>query len=614
MATPPLTITGAGPTGSPTGALNSVSGANTVANSITLSGSASIGSSSAAAGDGLTLSGPIGIGSNTLTFIVAAGNTSVKSAISGTGGSVAYSGTGTLQLSGSNSFSNGLTVNSGTVITGSTGLGSGTATMNGGTLGFTSGGIGMHVATNGGAGVFNTITAGFSAGFIPISNWNNLLINHGTAPISSGAAGDSPLPFVLNDSNGLVTTANVSAWVGGNGFGNTPNGTTGDQQLFSSGLNAQIANNNPSTFTISNIPYPTYSVYVYYWNNTAGAIGSEQIASGATPTSLTTNPLEYWYNTGGPNPSTYVIGGTTVSNEVVNADYGVWSNVSGATLKVMNTEISGGTPWIAGIEIVSNNPTLPNLVSLTASSTIDVTGPTAVTMGALTVSGNSTLNVTGGSDIGTDNYSLSFPSVTLNSNATFHVANNKNGSGLGFLNLGAINDGGSNRSVTVSGPGTVTLTSATGNIYGGGTNVTAGTLQLVDMTTNSADSATGSGTVAVSGTGVLAGPTNSGGNAYLGGLLNVTSGGTVRSQSSAVFSLQKGLTLANGSTANIVFNKAASYAQWNRRTGHFHHERRVAHEHYVWGHIRRQHLAVDDRDALLWRYRRWQRNEHLRRF
>ena len=132
-----------------------------------------------------------------------------------------------------------------------------------------------------------------------------------------------------------------------------------------------------------------------------------------------------------------------------------------------------------------NNP-----VNVTSTSTIDVTSIYALTMGNLTMSNSSTLNVTGGSVGNGTPYSLTLGTLTLNSNANFNVANNSNGSGTGTLNLGAISDGANGYSVTLNGPGVVGLTSPTGNVYSGGTFVTAGTLQLYDMGSNSSDSAT----------------------------------------------------------------------------------------------------------------------------
>ncbi len=374
----------------------------------------------------------------------------------------------------------------------------------------------------------------------------------------------TPLPFILNNNSGIPTTANVVSWAGNNGYGNGA-GSTGTTILFSSGLNTNADPNdggtlgiNPATIAISNIPYATYSVYVYYWNDVAGTIGAMGILTGSSPSSLTANPTLYYFNTGSSsNPAAYVIGSTSLATPTLNADYAVWTGVSGSTLEASEVGLSSATPWIAGIEIVPGSLSFSNAVKITTNSTIDVSGVASVTMGTLTVANGSTLNITGGSDTGADAYSLTLGTVTLSSNATFNVANNKNGSGSGSLNLGAIGDGGTGFGITLTGPGTVGLTHLTGSTYKGGTNITAGILQLYDMKTNSVDSATGSGAVAVNG-GALVGPTNIGGKAYVAGAVTVANGGAVVASSGASLVLQQGLSLAGGSAANFLFNGSAA--------------------------------------------------------
>ena len=499
------------------GAITSTGGANNYTGAINLAGSTTVRSSSTTNGDSLTLSGAINAGNNALTF-TGAGITNVTGSISGSGGSVVGSATGTLRLLGANSYGNGTQINSGTVVTGVTGLGSGNVNLNGGTLGLTQSAIGMHVASFSAAGSYNTITPGFTAGVVPITNWNNLDINHGaTAPITSGAPGDTPLPFVLTDGNGIASTANVSAWFGNNGYG-TAVAVTGDGQLFSSGLNAVNGGHNPATITISNIPYSAYNVYVYSWNNLSATPGTLGIATGPNPGSLTTNPTAYYFNNGGgADPTTYVLGGPSSATAVTGANYGVWTGVTGSTLEALETSTAPGSanlnPWIAGIEIVGTSLTFSNTVSVSSTSTIDVSNVLSLTMGNLTMqgsAGNNTLNVTGGGMGAGTNYSLNFGAASLINNATFNVNNNSNFTGTGALNLGTISDS-SPSSITLTGPGIVGLTSTTGSTYRGGTSVQNGTLQLYDMGSNSSSSATGTGPVSVSNSGTLAGPTNIGG-------------------------------------------------------------------------------------------------------
>ncbi len=181
----PLTIAGVGLTSNPTGALDNAGGTNSFAGAITLSAAASIGSSDPSGN--LTLSGGINTNAKVLTFI-GPGNTTVAGSVSGTTGRVVYSGSGTLQLGSSSSFTGGTTIDSGTLIAAPGSLGTAAVTMNGGTLGFSSSAIGMHAASYMSPGTYNTIPASFSAGVVPIANWNNLDINHGAQPpIASGA-------------------------------------------------------------------------------------------------------------------------------------------------------------------------------------------------------------------------------------------------------------------------------------------------------------------------------------------------------------------------------------------------------------------------------------------
>ena len=168
-------------------------------------------------------------------------------------------------------------------------LGSGTLNLTGGTFGMYGAngtGIGMNVATNGTAGLYNLISpASTVAGVVPIANWNNLMIQHGTAPIAYSnlpGSGDTTLPLALVDGNGNATTAVVASWIGSNGFSTTNTANTGVTELFSSGLNANSASGdpNPSTITLSGIPYLSYTAYVYFWNNNSATVGTGQSRDG----------------------------------------------------------------------------------------------------------------------------------------------------------------------------------------------------------------------------------------------------------------------------------------------------------------------------------------------
>jgi autotransporter-associated beta strand protein len=95
----------------------------------------------------------------------------------------------------------------------------------------------------------------------------------------------------------------------------------------------------------------------------------------------------------------------------------------------------------------------------------------------------------------------------LTGNPTFDVANN--GSGVGTLILGPLNDGGSGHAITKTGSGALVLTG--NNTYTGPTTVNQGTLVVDGWLTNSAVTVNSGGTLG--GTGYLSsGTVNPGGN------------------------------------------------------------------------------------------------------
>ncbi len=118
-----------------------------------------------------------------------------------------------------------------------------------------------------------------------------------------------------------------------------------------------------------------------------------------------------------------------------------------------------------------------NNVVVTADSTIDISGGLTATMGPLQIgvsSGGTTLGLTS-ADATASPYSLTFGAVTLAGNSTINVANSA-GSGLGTMDLGAIGDGGHGYNLTKTGPGTLVLT-APGS-YTGTTTINGGILNF----------------------------------------------------------------------------------------------------------------------------------------
>ena len=234
-------------------------------------------------------------------------------------------------------------------------------------------------------------------------------------------------------------------------------------------------------------------------------------------------------------------GGTTISADTSNSG-GLVVATNAAALGTGNVTISSGV-----LRIAAAGPavSLANSFSITGPATIDITGPSAATIGPLQISG-AALTVTGGSSGAGAPYSLSTGAVTLNGNAEFDVSDNSNGGGAGSLQLGAVGDGGHGYGLTINNgnpsPGTVTLLA--GGSYGGPTNVNGGTLQV-----NGA--VTGAGAVTVASGATLAGPSASGGAGSMAGAVTIQSNATIAGTNGATLALTHGLTLAGGSQSTF---------------------------------------------------------------
>ena len=95
----------------------------------------------------------------------------------------------------------------------------------------------------------------------------------------------------------------------------------------------------------------------------------------------------------------------------------------------------------------------------------------AATLGKLGI-GSDTLYVTGKATGANTAYSLTLGSGTLSGNPTFDVANN--GSGIATLTLGALNDGGTARTLTKADSGVLILGTAAASLVQGTTVIVSG--------------------------------------------------------------------------------------------------------------------------------------------
>lgn len=408
------------------------------------------------------------------------------------GGKVAVvkTGTGTQSLSGTSNFTGGLSINQGTVTSyAPTDLGNGTVSLNGGTLSIAGGTVsgfgvnGTGYTLNGGPTVTSdALTITTAAGSLARTAYFNNKVDvrsfntsfHYVA--SNSATGADGFTFVLQN-QGLTA-------VGGSG------GSKG------------YAGITPSVAIIFNI---------YNQDNAGvGSNGALNNLQAATNTiSLDNVDITATYN--GTQLSFAVNGVAVGSPLTVNIP-----SILGSNSAFMG--FTGGTGGANSVQTISNfsyTPTLapvaytaPMVVQPGTTSGLDLTGPSTITLGTLSIGSGSTLNVTGASTGTNATYAMTVGATALSGAATINVANN--GAGLGTLVVGDVT-GGSN-ALTKGGPGTLNLAGA-GTSTTGTLSATAGVLAI--NTTLTASSVSIQSGATLGGSGTITGP------------ITIASGGTV---------------------------------------------------------------------------------------
>ena len=502
----PLSIDGAGNVNA-AGALANREGANTYAGAITIgaSNAATITSISTISGDSLALAGGVNLPTSATLTLAGAGNTlvnpSLATAVTGGGALlVKASGAGTVRVTGNNTYGGGTTVQQGTlaVVGTNTALGTGTVTLAGGKLQLQAGpgtvpsgkaiGINFEGGQNGPNGQ-TSLLATDSAGFVPQTNWNNATSLSpavtNTVP-GTNANIDSPTAGSLVDNSGNVVAGATISFLSNNPYAvSTTVPATGDAKLMNGYADLNFAGTNRTTVTVSGVPYGSYSVYAYVGSDGNNRVGHGQVDNGAA-IYFTTNDNPF----GG-----YVQATATTQAASVASNYLVFQGVAGSSFTYSE---SGDTNNVGlhGIQIVdtSGSLALTNGVTVTANSTIDVTGaPSGAVTGPLSM-GTNTLFVTGGSTGVLAPYSLALGATTLSGNPTFDVANN--GTGGGTLRIASLNDGGAARTITKVNAGTLEIQ--------GASTLTGGTSILANVGTLRFNNTTGPATIAAGVTATVA--------------------------------------------------------------------------------------------------------------
>jgi hypothetical protein len=186
-----------------------------------------------------------------------------------------------------------------------------------------------------------TVSGTSLAGVAPVANWNN--------SVTPGAWGTINLSDLI-DSTGAATTLDLTCPVGiwGDG-GASVQGTTPAMDAdgtYNKRMLNNYVNNNVTNVSLTQIPYASYNIYIYFSSDTANREGS---VTDATST--------FYFRTIGPSSvsgsNATLTQATETSDLGTNAlgNYALFSNLSGAS-KTVTVDIPdwGG---IAGIQIVA---------------------------------------------------------------------------------------------------------------------------------------------------------------------------------------------------------------------------------------------------------------------
>lgn len=422
-------------------------GASTSSASITGTGILTLGgninvTNSAGGTIGANISTPIALGA-TRTITVADDGTSaadltISSVISGTGFGIIKNGAGTLALSGTNTFSGGATLNTGTLNIGNTsalGAASGTFTIAGGSINASSPitTVNYPIALNGDFSFIGTNSLNLGTGTVTMNADRQITVNANTLTIGGVIAqstrsltksGNGTLSFGSNsvDLNSLSINAGTLVSSSGNlslqgNFNNSGTFTHNSGTVIFAGTSAIQTITSSSTVTFNNLTTNKAVGNVVLANNitvggaltlTAGALnlGSNTLTINGTVSSAggtlgAGSGTVTFSGTAPQNVPTGIFTSNTIGNlNILNAT-GVTFNSSTAVTGTMTVNglftptssavLSGGTLTGSGT-IQVNNTTVPNSLAgqytqttkTTSGLTVEFNGAAAQSVDALT--------------------------------------------------------------------------------------------------------------------------------------------------------------------------------------------------------------------------------------
>ena len=155
--------------------------------------------------------------------------------------------------------------------------------------------------------------------------------------------------LVLDDNTGTPTTALLTAISSGSGGFTTP--VAGADEMLNVG--AAATSNVSQSFTLANIPYSNYSLSVYDLGLGAGFVQGISLGNTTYYTS-SPNPTGAGYlDDNNATPFTYTLGtSTSAAAPTANADYVLFTGLSGSTLTITETKTSGNLALLPGFQII----------------------------------------------------------------------------------------------------------------------------------------------------------------------------------------------------------------------------------------------------------------------
>jgi autotransporter-associated beta strand protein len=491
-----FTLTGTGVYAISTGGItNSSTSLETISNSIALTGTQTWGSTS---GSLLFNGATVNLGTALLTLSTGTNAIAISDSISGTG-RLSKSGAGTLTLTGSNTFSGGVTLSTGTTVVGnSAALGTGTLSLSGGGLGVTNGSqtLANPVAIAGSAAYSGTGGNLTLTGLTTVSGNRVLTINGGVLTFANNISNaTNSASYLTEKGTGLLVLGGSNSF---SGFTLT-SGTVAAESNYALGagtvsLGSATFESMGGTKNIANaITLGGNTIFTgtdaITFNGTATMTGSRTLTirnpsvtfggaivqSNGAARSLTISGTGTLILSGGA-ANTFT-GTTTVASGTLVLDKTAGVNAMGGSLTLGNSGSNAVVQFDASNQVAkSATVTIGPAGLLNLQSYSDTVG--ALTMTGGNVTGTGTLGLTGNVTIsaaGTTTATIG-SSLALTGSRTFTVNNNGVSTDVDLTVSGAITDGTTAGVLTKAGAGTLALNGS--DSYSGGTNLTAGELSI----------------------------------------------------------------------------------------------------------------------------------------